>query len=119
MKSSDWTSEDLKQMKFLGVNLKEISRQLELFRNPPSFIELERPAQVGDGIQHLSPAQKKEALITYQKAVRQGKFTKFVPASGAASRMFHLLMKFLQREPFSAASLKAEVLRGEKESRQF
>jgi hypothetical protein len=119
MKSSHWTSEDIKQIKSLGVNLKEISRQLELFRNPPSFIELERPAQVGDGIQRLSPAQKKEALITYQKAVRRGKFTKFVPASGAASRMFHLFMKFLQREPFSAASLKAEVLRGEKESQQF
>ena len=119
MKSFDWTQADLKQMKSLGIDPKEASRQLDLFQNPPSFIELERPAQVGDGIQRLNLIKKKEAIKTYLKAVRQGKFIKFVPASGAASRMFHLLMKFLQREPFSAASLKAEVLRGEKESRQF
>ncbi len=106
-------------MRSLGIDLKEASRQLCLFRNPPSFIQLERPAQVDDGIRRLSSAEKKEALKTYEKAVSKGKLTKFVPASGAASRMFHLLMKFLQREPFSAASLKAEVLHGEKESCQF
>lgn len=119
MKSFNWSSEDIKQMKSLGVDPKEAFHQLELFKNPPSFINLERPAQVGDGIQRLSPVEIEEAQKMYRKAALQGKFTKFVPASGAASRMFHLLMKFLQREPFSAESLKAEVLRGEKESRQF
>jgi hypothetical protein len=119
MKFFAWTPEDLGQMKSSDIDPEEASRQLELFKNPPSFIVLERPARVGDGIRRLRPADKKNALKFYRKAVLQGKFTKFVPASGAASRMFHLLMRFLQRDPFSAESLKAEVLRGEKESRQF
>lgn len=103
----------------MGVEPMEVTRQLELFRNPPFFIRLERPARVSDGIQRLRPAQKTEALKAYSKAAHQGRFTKFVPASGAASRMFHLLVKFLQREPFSIVSLQAEILRGERESRQF
>ncbi len=112
MKSFAWTPTDLKQMKSLGIDPEEASRQLELFRNPPPFIELERPARIGDGIRRLSPSQKKNALKAYRKAVLEGKFTKFVPASGAASRMFHLLMRFLQREPFSAESLRGRGFAG-------
>ncbi len=119
MKSSSWTLTDLKQMKALAIDPKEASRQLELFEiRPPSSSWNGQP-----GWAMVSGAWtlrlKQSALLSYRKAALRGKFTKFVPASGAASRMFHLLMRFLQREPFSAESLRAEVLRGEKESRQF
>ncbi len=119
MAPNSWTRDDLKQMKAQGIDPLEASRQAELFRNPPPFAELVRPALLGDGIHRLTPAQKKTALEKYKKAVRKGRFSKFVPASGAASRMFHLLMKFFQREPFSEVDLKKEVLEGKGESRQF
>lgn len=119
MASISWTTDDLNQMKALGVDPAEASRQIELFRNPPPFAELVRPATLGDGIRRLNPARQKQSLKKYRKAALQGRFSKFVPASGAASRMFHLLMKFFQREPFSAEDLKREVLAGEEESRQF
>ena len=106
-------------MKALGIDPQEASRQIDLFQNPPPFADLVRPATLGDGIRKLNPAQKKNALLKYKKASAQGRFSKFVPASGAASRMFHLLMKFFQREPFSEEELKKEVLAGKEESRQF
>ena len=62
MKLFAWTPEDLRQMKSSGIDPEEASRQLELFRNPPSYIQLERPAQVGDGIRRLRPVDKKNAL---------------------------------------------------------
>lgn len=119
MANYSWTLDDLKQMKALGVDPAEASRQIELFRNPPPFAELVRPATLGDGIRRLTAPQKKKALEKYRKTASQGRFSKFVPASGAASRMFHLLMKFFQREPFSEQDLKKEVLSGKEESRQF
>ncbi len=119
MPSHSWTAEDLKQMKSLGVSPGEAARQLGFFRDPPPPAALNRPARVGDGILRLSPSSQKAALPFYEKARRRGRFTKFVPASGAASRMFHLLMKFCLREPFSAEDLKREALAGQKESRQF
>jgi len=119
MTPTSWTPDDLKQMKALGIDPREASRQAELFHNPPPFAELVRPAILGDGIHRLTPIEKKKSLSQYRKAALAGRFSKFVPASGAASRMFHLLMKFLQRAPFSEADLKEEVLAGEVESRQF
>ncbi|HJT22934.1 MAG TPA: DUF4301 family protein [bacterium] len=119
MVTISWTAADLKQMKALGVNPREASRQIGLFQNPPPFAELVRPATLGDGIRRLNPSQKKKALAKYKQASGQGRFYKFVPASGAASRMFHLLMKFFQRESFSEADLKREALGGMEESRQF
>lgn len=114
-----WTPDDLKQMKALGIDPAEASRQVDLFRNPPPFAELIRPATLGDGIRKLSVSEKKKALAQYRRTALSGRFSKFVPASGAASRMFHLLMKFLQREPFSETDLKQEALAGKEESRQL
>ncbi len=106
-------------MKALGIHPREAERQLGLFKTPPPFISIARPAKPKDGIFRLKSGAKKSALGNFEKARRNGRFSKFVPASGAASRMFHLLTRFLQREPFSIAELKNEILKGEKESLQF
>ncbi len=119
MTSIRWKSQDLKRMKTLGIEPSEANRQLELFKNPPPFASLDRPALTGDGIIRLNSSQEKSALRKFETARRKGRFIKFVPASGAASRMFHLLMKFLQRKPFSPEDLKREIINGEKDSRQF
>jgi hypothetical protein len=119
MKLHPWTGQDLRRMKSLGIKPAEAERQLNLFRNPPPFLELDRPAALGDGIFKLNRKQKQESLKQYEKARGQGRFLKFVPASGAASRMFHLLLKFFERAPFTTEDLRAEALRGDEESRQF
>jgi hypothetical protein len=90
-----FTPTDLAQMAGLGIAPAEALRQIELFRNPPPFTQVERPCTVDDGIGLLPEAAVPGLLVHYEHAVRLGRIAKFVPASGAASRMFQGLLAAL------------------------
>ena len=94
-----FTSRDLRQMAAMGLAPEEAARQVELFRNPPPFTRVLRPCRLGDGIRSLPPDQHGELLAHYDRAARRGRTAKFVPASGAASRMFKDLLAFLAAPP--------------------
>lgn len=82
-----------------GIGLDEARRQLDLLRHPPPPIVLDRPCTLGDGIVRLQEAQHADLLQRFESAARQGRFSRFVPASGAASRMFQGLSRGLAEEP--------------------
>ena len=90
---------DLRQMSEMGIAPGEAARQVELFRNPPPFTRVLRPCRPGDGIRALSLAEHDELLSHFDAAARRGRIGKFVPASGAASRMFKDLLSFLSAPP--------------------
>jgi hypothetical protein len=75
-----------------GLTVSEAERQLALFRDPPPPQRLLRPATVGDGIVRLDEKEHPALLTLADEAARGGRLTKFVPASGAASRMFAFLV---------------------------
>jgi hypothetical protein len=75
-------------MRELGIDPGEAERQLELFRHPPPPVRLARPATVGDGILRLAAAERSRLARRAAEEQAGGDFVKFVPASGAASRMF-------------------------------
>jgi hypothetical protein len=75
-----------------GIAEAEAHRQLEFLRRPPPPIVLERPCVVGDGVLALSPAEQEQAIARGRAVVGAGRVTKFVPASGAATRMFQALI---------------------------
>jgi hypothetical protein len=83
---------DLTQLAERGIPEDEAERQLALLRNPPPPIVLDRPCVVGDGVVALSPNEQEEALARGRAVVAGGRVTKFVPASGAATRMFQALI---------------------------
>jgi hypothetical protein len=89
------TERDREQVARLGIPEEEIERQLELFRTPPRAARLVRCCRVGDGVRVLEDHEFPLLLDTWNEAARSGRFTKFVPASGAASRMFKSLSAFL------------------------
>ena len=68
-------------------------RQLALLRNPPAPPRLARAATVGDGVLRLEERDHSELLELADEAAWAGRLTKFVPASGAASRMFAFLLE--------------------------
>jgi hypothetical protein len=68
-----------------------IERQVEEIRNGFPWIQLDRPCTVGDGIVALDRDEVRRLSGVYEEAARSGRAMKFVPASGAASRMFKLL----------------------------
>lgn len=89
------TETDFEQIKAHGIALDKIEGELLLFQSGIPKIYLERPATIGDGIVKLSQEefQKQAAFFDQKKSTL--KLKKFVPASGAASRMFKFLNEFL------------------------
>ena len=55
---------------------------------PPGYARLQRPATVGDGIVELTEPELAERALFYERRALDLRVAKFVPASGAASRMF-------------------------------
>ncbi len=90
-----FTSSDEQQLAAQGLTLQEAKRQLELLRRGVEPIRLNRPATVGDGILLFSEQEKNELLALYESGSARFDTVKFVPASGAATRMFQDLFLFL------------------------
>lgn len=82
------TDSDRERIKGGGRTEETVLKQIEIFKRGVSSVTLNRPCTLGDGIVSVPP-EKEEALIRlYDKAASEGRVLKFVPASGAASRMF-------------------------------
>jgi len=91
-----FTPEDLCQLETLRLTEEEVWRQLELFENPPPPVRLDRPATVGDGILRLGSHRREALSARFDRAMARGAVTKMVPASGAATRMFRSLSRWLE-----------------------
>ena len=95
MSELKFSKKDLKFIREKGISLKTIESQIEKFRTGFPPIGLVTPAVPGKGINHLSREETEYYAEIFQKAVEDLKVIKFIPASGAASRMFKDLFEFL------------------------
>jgi len=82
-----FSKEDLRQIEKRGSSEKTVSSQVERFKKGFPWMNIVGPATPGRGIRVLTDAQVQEAISYGDKAQVKGR-CKFVPASGAASRMF-------------------------------
>ncbi len=96
------SSADLERLAARGIPPAAAERQLERLRRPPAPARLERPCTVGDGIERLDPAARPDLLARADVAREAGRLARFVPASGAATRMFRALASVLERPPATA-----------------
>ena len=78
-----------------GVAPEAAERQIENFRQGFPFLKVVRAASPGDGITVLTPEQTEAAVAAYDERVKSLRVVKFVPASGAATRMFKELFAFV------------------------
>lgn len=88
-----FSDKDIKQITSHGLTLENISQQLNDFQNGFPFTNIIRPALVGDGIFKYDDECDKYIKI-YEEYSKNHKVVKFVPASGAATRMFKDLFDF-------------------------
>ncbi len=88
METFSFTDRDLKQLKEMGITPEKVLFQIESFKKGFPFTRLNRPCTLGDGIHVLSPPDLDRYAERYSEAALSGRAMKFVPASGAASRMF-------------------------------
>lgn len=90
------TQEDKKQLEQKGISEAQIESQLESFRNGFPYLKLRAAASVGNGILRLEEDEVKKYIEAWNDYKAEGHhITKFVPASGAASRMFKNMFEFL------------------------
>lgn len=82
-----FNQQDIKQIEDHGSSMQAVSRQIERFRKGFPWMNIVGPATPSRGIEVLDKAGEDEAIEYADKAKVDGK-VKFVPASGAASRMF-------------------------------
>ena len=76
---------------------KKIIEQINTFEQGISPLSLARPCTIGDGIKIIFDDDKEYFIKIYQKALDEGRVIKFVPASGAATRMFKKQLSFVSR----------------------
>jgi len=69
---------------------------IENFKNGFPFLNITAPATPGNGIKVLDSSDVEHYVSTYPKQAASVEVVKFVPASGAASRMFKDLFGFLE-----------------------
>lgn len=94
-----FTQADKEQIRTKGIELWKIEKQINFFREGFPFINLIRPATINDGIVKLNDAEKALYIKLYEESLKELNIVKFVPASGAASRMFKHLFKFIEENP--------------------
>ncbi len=87
----NFSADDLKQLKTLNIEPSRAARQLAWLRTGQVDIKLERPCTPGDGIVQIQPAAYDRLNKSFAAAMASGRLRRFVPASGAASRMFSQL----------------------------
>jgi hypothetical protein len=105
--------EDLRQLAEVGIDPDEALRQVRLLANPPAYARLVRPCTPGDGIRVLSRGEIEESLAAYERARAANRLFKFVPASGAATRMFQSLLRFLnEKRDFTREEIEEEAAKG-------
>ena len=88
---TEFTPADLAQLAGHGISAAEAERQLLRLRAGQEWTRLARPCAVGDGIHQLAVDQQESLLQRFAVAASAGCVTCFVPASGAATRMFQPL----------------------------
>lgn len=91
-----FTEKDLKQFKEKNIPKDLIERQVKNFEKGFPYSNIIAPATVNSGLFRLSTEQIKEYSAKYEEILKKEKIMKFVPASGAASRMFKKLYDFVE-----------------------
>lgn len=86
--------EDLELMNNKGILTEVVEKQLNYFRKGFEFANIIRPATIGDGIIKLQDSEIEAFENEYAAAIKAKQIVKFVPASGAATRMFKALLEF-------------------------
>lgn len=90
------TSKDLEQIKEKGMTEQQIQEQLACFEKGFPFLQLSAAASVEKGILCPDETETNDYLRAWEAyQASNKKIIKFVPASGAASRMFKNLFEFI------------------------
>lgn len=89
-----FTEKDIEQIEVKGMSLQQVENQIKNFKNGFPYIHLVAAASPANGLKKFSSEEIDSLISGYTHAIQAKSILKFVPASGAASRMFKHLFEF-------------------------
>ncbi len=110
-KELGFSSDDFLHIQEYGIPTKNIQKQLNFFKNGIPKTDLVSPATLSNGILNLSEKDFQEKASFFDTNKSGLKLNKFVPASGAASRMFKFLTEFINEFDVENESINAYINR--------
>ena len=105
------TSLDFIQIYNRNIEISKIEQQLEFLKNGIQKITLAKVATANDGIFAPSESEIQNFVNVFENNKNNFDLQKFVPASGAASRMFKFLSEFLNDFKYGSESINAYINR--------
>ena len=90
-----FTRQDITQIEARGISVETVEQQIENFKKGFPALPIIRAAAGGDGVKQLDEKQMDAARELYDSHAKNLKTIKFVPASGAATRMFKELFEYV------------------------
>ena len=93
-----FTPSDLDFMQKRGNSPEAVQNQFSFFEKGFDFANLQAAATIGHGIVKLSDGERNDLIANYDQLTSGKSLLKFVPASGAASRMFNEIFSFLEKD---------------------
>ena len=103
---------DHKQLEALNITAEQVDRQINQFKSGFPYSDLTAPATTENGIVKFNEADIKELIKQFDEDKQYYDILKFIPASGAASRMFKNIYSFV--EEYKDKEIPKDFLRKEK-----
>lgn len=111
---------DVKQIRSRGITPEAVKAQVEAFKKGFPAVRLNRPCKIGDGIVVIDESGLERLAHVYTQAASAGRAMKFVPASGAASRMWKPLLSFYSSYDCSDIQhIASQAENGDSDSKSF
>ncbi|WP_460220668.1 DUF4301 family protein [Psychroserpens sp. MEBiC05023] len=106
-----FSKKDIKQIESKGLTLQQVEQQIRLFENGVPYTNLVSEATIGNGILRLSEKEIGHFISLFESEKDSVCILKFVPASGAATRMFKFLYEFLDQYKINKESINSYINR--------
>jgi len=106
-----FSEKDLRQINKLSLTPRDVEKQMATYRHGSNYLKLNRPCAINDGILSIKKAAMDELIKLYEREAGKFRLLKFVPASGAASRMFVEWFSALEKGGFNSPVLNQSFLR--------
>ena len=103
---------DIEAFQQMGIDVKTIEHQIKNFKNGFPFVNLKKAATLNDGIIIFSKNEIEDYVKIFDDTIKNWNVVKFVPASGAASRMFQSLFSF--RDKFKGSNKDIQAFESDK-----
>ena len=97
-----FSQNDINQIESHGLSVEAVEKQIENFRNGFPSLPVVRAAAGGDGVRQLTDEERTNAIANYEAQSKELRTIKFVPASGAATRMFKELFEYVNDDKRTA-----------------